>query len=146
VRLSPVFLLVGAALALVACQPTPPNECRCPDQCAATFWEFLPSDSLLFLVAPEDRPLDSVAYYYRVDSFKSPQEVYLKGFQKDKNTPPIPHAGWVQITNQYPACRAVRWNVDVQGQPTSTRRVVQYMGQKTDRYAVFYNLRVTRLP
>jgi len=146
VRYFSFALCLGFLLGVAACQPSPPNECQCPDQCASTFWEFLPSDSVLFLVAPEDRPLDSVAYYYRVDSFKSPQEVYLQGVQKNGNNPPIPHSGWIQLTNQYPACRAMRWNVDVQGQPASNRRVVQYMGQKTDRYAVFYNLKVVRLP
>lgn len=133
-------------LLATGCETTP-NERPCADNGSLQFWTFTPEDSLRFSVVADDRPLDTVHYHYRVDSFRSPARVYLSGFGRAASGGAAwSHAGWVEVTNSQPYCRALRWNVNQQALPASTPRTYQYMGLQTPTYGIFYNLKVQRLP
>jgi hypothetical protein len=135
------------ALVVVASCETNTNERPCADNGSLQFWTFTPEDSLRFSVVPDDRPLDTVRYHYRVDSFRSPSRVYLRGFARAASGGATwEHAGWVEVTNSQPYCRALRWNVNQQALPASTPKIYQYLGLQTPSYGIFYNLKVQRLP
>lgn len=133
-------------LGLISCESNP-VERPCPDNGTVVFWSFSPTDSLKFSVVPDDQPLDTVHYFYRVDTFHSPTRVFLQGWgQPAAGGNAVPHSGWVELTNAQPYCRALRWNINAEARPSGTSRVYQYLGWQTPAYSIYNNLKVQRLP